>query len=93
MIHNELPSTFSFINMNNPMPFFRNRIMKIKPFEDYVNRQLLSSLSITCNKHFLHSISCIWVCSEFFHRKGEIAFDIIIQRYLPKFSLKLFNIT
>ena len=69
--------------MNNPMPFFCDKSVEIKSLEVDVNSLLLSSISSTCNKLVLPSISCGWVCSEFLHRKGEITFDIIIQSCLP----------
>ena len=67
--------------------------MEIKSFEDDVNSRSLSSISITCSKHVLPYISCPWRCSELFHIKEKITFDIIIQRYLPKYSLKLLTIS
>ena len=44
----------------------------------------LSNIMYCCNTYMIPSVLCPWGESEYIHKCGNIPYDKILQRYLPK---------
>ena len=49
-----------------------------------LKKNTLSEVMRVCNKHLIPSVLCPWGESEYIHMCGNISYDSVIQRYLPK---------
>ena len=74
--------------MHEPPSFFEDKTKDIIHWDEQINSYLLPNLRDACNKYIIPTILCPFGCSEFIHKCGHVAIDMIFQRFLPKCTLK-----
>ena len=57
---------------------------KIRDMKCGLKKNTLSEVMRVCNKHLIPSVLCPWGESEYIHMCGNISYDSVIQRYLPR---------
>ena len=85
------PNIFTDISLDRPCPVFEDKTIDIKEWNDDINSYLLSRLASTSNKFLRPTIKCSWGCSEFHHKVGHLPLDIVFQRILQQYSIKMFT--
>ncbi len=83
------PNVYNNIAIEFPTPFFNDKTIDIKEWDDEIQTYFISNLATICNKHLRPTIKCPWGCSEFQHKVGYLPIDVIIQRLLQKAVIKI----
>ena len=68
----------------NPTSIFKDITDEIGDMNTELKNNTLSEIMRCCNKHLIPSMLCPWGETEYIHRCGKLAYDILLQRYLPK---------
>ena len=81
--------------IQDPEPVFEDKTLDLQQFNrDYDSEQLCRLTRAMENYSvIMNNVMCPWKCSTSCHESGRIAFDIMIQRMLPKVVLKLYSST
>ena len=82
---------FSDITMDSPTPYFVDRTSDIDHWNEEIGSGSLSRLKKCVNELLLPTVLCPWGCTEYIHRCGGIALDLMFQRFLPMIYLPLLS--
>ena len=77
--------------MEYPPSYFNDTTNKISSQDEDIDSNYLARLVFACSDKLMPYILCAWGCSEYIHQCGYILFDLIIQRYLQYYYLKLIS--
>jgi len=90
-VKEKYPLLFENISIDFPSSVFRDKTAEINNFWNDIESYDLARLSHTCNKHLQPTILCPWGCTDFLHRCGKLPFDCVLQRFIRRCTLKLFQ--
>ena len=90
---NEGQNQYSRCTINHPNPIFHDKTTDITHFyDDYNSGKLARIVSAMNNQNVINmNILCPWNCSCNCINSGRIAFDVMIQRMLPKIIIPLYS--
>ena len=72
------------VTLHDPPSFFEDKTKDIIHWDELINSYSLPNLRDACNKYLVPTILRPFGCSEFIHKCGHVAIDMIFQRYIPK---------
>ena len=72
------------VTPESPSPIFTDITEKIEDMKSDLDTNTLGSIMRSCNKYMVQSVLCPWGEAEFIHQCGNIPYDTVLQRYLPK---------
>ena len=69
-----------------------DRDKDLKNQNEGIKYQKLSSIADVCNQFLLQNILYPWGCSEFINKFGYVDLDTVIQQYIQKCNLSIFDV-
>ena len=72
------------VTIEYPTAMFKDISNEVRDMKSGLSSNTLSEIIRVCNKHLIPSVLCPWGESEYIHKCGNIPYDIMVQRYLPK---------
>ena len=90
-LQSKFPQKFFNLTLEQPFPVFKDKTADIKEWNDDINSYVLSRLVSAANKFLQPTIKCPWGCSEFQHKAGFLPLDIVLQRILQRYTLKMIS--
>ena len=85
------PQVYGQIGTNEPKTSIADVTKDIAEWERLIDSFTLPNLARACDNYLIPKILCPFGCSEFLHKKGFIAMDIVFQRYLPHVIIDLYS--
>ena len=75
---------FQDVTISTPSSIFKDITNDIGDMNSGLKTKTLSEIMRCCNKHLIPSVLCPWGEAEYIHKCGNLCYDLLIQRYLPK---------
>ena len=82
---------FSNISLTEPIPIFEDVTDKINDWKSGIDSGNLNKIAEVCNSYLMPTVLCPWGCSEFLHKVGSVDIQLILQRYLKKCKIAIYN--
>ena len=89
----QFPEYYNSILITEPQSIFVDRTKDLETWNEGTKSQKLSSIADVCNQFLLPNVLCWWRCSEFIHKVRYVDMDAVIQRFIQKCNLSIFNVS
>ena len=70
-----------------------DRTKDLETWNEGIKYQKLSYIDDFCYQFLLPNVLCLWGCSEFIHKVGSADLDTVIQRFIKKCNLSIFDVS
>ena len=79
------------ITLEEPPPIFYDNTFDTSEFDRKINSTKLGDITSALDQFLIPTVLCPWGCTEYIHECGQIPFDLVCRRYLPKVHFKTIN--
>ena len=84
---------YNSISITDPQSMFMDRTKDLETWNEEIKWQKLSSIADVCNQFLLPHALCPWGCSDFIHKVGYVDLDTVIQQFIQKCNLSIFDVS
>ena len=79
------------ITLEEPPPIFHDNTFDTSEFDRKIKSTKLGEITSALDQYLIPTVLCPWGCTEYIHECGQIPFDLVCRRYLPKVHFKTIN--
>ena len=79
------------VTMDWTPPLFTDITEDIKHMKCALDKNTLTDIMNCCNTYLMPSVLCPWGEAEYIHQCGNLPYDTLLQRYLPKCYIQKVN--
>ena len=80
------------VEIDCPSPIFSDITQKLSHMKCLLRNNSLADIMDCFNTYLIPSVLCPWGDNEYMHQCGNVPYDIILQRYLPKCYIRKVNV-